>query len=145
MFFLKMLLLLYWLPCTKTGFLYSIWYSTFFDGIHCFVSVLLIIKDQVTCRIIIKNFFLLQTNILKTIAFMLLWRSQYQHLGYLMQCPTWSYQIQKCTNILSLTQSPINNWSFFFSNRRKILIPVYCYIKKIIFLKKIKCWYKLPL
>lgn len=57
MFFLKMLLLLYWLPCTKTGFLYSIWYSTFFDGIHCFVSVLLIVKDQVTCRIIIKNFF----------------------------------------------------------------------------------------
>lgn len=29
-----------------------------FDGIHCFVSVLLIMKDQVTCRIIIKNFFL---------------------------------------------------------------------------------------
>lgn len=83
-------------------------------------------------------FFLLQTNILKTIAFMLLWRYQYQHLGYLMQCPTWSYQIQKCTNILSLTQSPINNWSIFFSNRRKILIPVYCYIKKIIFLKKKK-------
>lgn len=43
--------------------LYKNWFSIYymvqhvFDGIHCFVSVLLIIKDQVTCRIIIKNFF----------------------------------------------------------------------------------------